>query len=574
MVMTEEELIQLQQIAAAQQANPNNPYLNRSVMPAAAPNSSSSSTPPPATKPPATQEELDRAAGIRYPGDEGYGGKGSPALDAKYAKPPSSITYDPNSPAPKDYVAPDPTAQGTTAAVGVRQAVPGAIPRLAGGSGGGGGTPAISPERENQAAHAASNERAEGVLSSQQKTVDEQQHLMKIGEEAAADRSTYREATLQLDQTKYNLDKYQADSQAKERSRLLDQEANEVRSLKVDPAHWFKERGTAGSILAAISMAAGAFAAAMPHTNSKENFAMKIIDSSIARDIDAQKDNIANKWKALNYQGDKNEKEYVHAQFEMTQKRDMMYKAYDHAGSMITEARNRTNNQVAILNLDKTRNELEIKKEDYRLQTADQMLQVKQRERAAAAAAAANAPDVKLGKDYDAYLKKVAEENASHPDKTSKAMSRAEYVAYRTDGGGGGASGGGKDEVSAHESNTDFKGMLNDPVLDKIGIVAGAFGDHSPRLAPDSAKITTEVKGLNLKGMEIIGKVLKETEGRISPVIVEELKKFEIKPGDTKELAQDKIRALQSTTQAAYRQAGVTGPSVAREGVPGAVVRK
>lgn len=59
----------------------------------------------------------------------------------------------------------------------------------------------------------------------------------------------------------------------------------------VDPAKWYHDRGTAGTILAAIAMGMGAFAKTL---TGGENTALSVIQSAIQDDIESQRINIAN----------------------------------------------------------------------------------------------------------------------------------------------------------------------------------------------------------------------------------------------------------------------------------------
>lgn len=74
-----------------------------------------------------------------------------------------------------------------------------------------------------------------------------------------------------------------------------------------DPNHWYKERGTLGTVGAAIGQALGAFAATR---TGGQNWAQKIIDDSINRDIAAQRDKQAAAYKNLELRlGDKQQAE-------------------------------------------------------------------------------------------------------------------------------------------------------------------------------------------------------------------------------------------------------------------------
>jgi hypothetical protein len=68
--------------------------------------------------------------------------------------------------------------------------------------------------------------------------------------------------------------------------------AEEAKAMRVDPNKFYHDRGTLGTILAALSVGAGAYASAM---TGGRNYALDIIENAIARDIDAQKSAIEGK---------------------------------------------------------------------------------------------------------------------------------------------------------------------------------------------------------------------------------------------------------------------------------------
>ena len=74
----------------------------------------------------------------------------------------------------------------------------------------------------------------------------------------------------------------------KRASDLRDQIANG----KIDPNHYWAEKGTGGRISASIGLLLSGLGAGLGHT---ENMAMKVIQSNIDRDISAQKDNLDTK---------------------------------------------------------------------------------------------------------------------------------------------------------------------------------------------------------------------------------------------------------------------------------------
>lgn len=83
------------------------------------------------------------------------------------------------------------------------------------------------------------------------------------------------------------VDKYAADSAAK---------IDAVSKLHADPSRWWNSRTTGQKIAGAIGVFLGGIGAAITHT---QNAALGIIEREIDRDIEAQKENIANQHNAL-----------------------------------------------------------------------------------------------------------------------------------------------------------------------------------------------------------------------------------------------------------------------------------
>lgn len=82
-----------------------------------------------------------------------------------------------------------------------------------------------------------------------------------------------------------------AQQEANEADAAAKARAQQVANMKVDPDRKMNELGGLSRIGAAIAMGLGAFGAALTHT---QNFAQQIIENAINRDIDAQKEEIAN----------------------------------------------------------------------------------------------------------------------------------------------------------------------------------------------------------------------------------------------------------------------------------------
>ena len=122
--------------------------------------------------------------------------------------------------------------------------------------------------------------------------------------------------------------------------------------------------------------------------------------------------------------------------------------------------------------------------------------------------------------------------------------------------------------AGSEEVNRQFADMHKNPVLDEIGWGARSVTQALPQgLGGTSASITSsKVDALNLQVLGAAGRVLKDSEGRIAPPVLKALEKFEVKDGDSKELAQRKLQGAQNFINATARQGGtLNAPSPAQE---------
>lgn len=136
------------------------------------------------------------------------------------------------------------------------------------------------------------------TLSATTQEATASEHLHKV----EADRQTARAAA--LDQARAADQARLADIQKNYDTMMSKQQTDEkaIADRKVDPDHFFKERGTGARVLAGISMALGAFGSAL---TGGPNMAMQIIHGAIDRDIDAQKHEIAKAKDILQLRGNR-----------------------------------------------------------------------------------------------------------------------------------------------------------------------------------------------------------------------------------------------------------------------------
>jgi hypothetical protein len=275
--------------------------------------------------------------------------------------------YSSNNPNSPNYVPPIPPP-GHSQSVGV----PGATPVSAAPPGlpiapptmGGGAPAGPSIEKQGQLDTQGSMDRQAGLLQGQQQTMSEQQAALRVGQLQSD--NALQKANIDYLASGHELEKIHRDNiyGQRQRDRELDQQAAELRATDVDPQHWFKQKGTAGSILAAISMAGGAFAAAMPHSGSNKNQAADIINGAIERDIASQKENIQKKATLLKFQGDQNERKFVQDNYIENHMRETQRQEYGHALTMIDQIQKSTSNQIASKQFDILKNDIGLKMED------------------------------------------------------------------------------------------------------------------------------------------------------------------------------------------------------------------
>jgi hypothetical protein len=210
------------------------------------------------------------------------------------------IPADPSAPPPVPNAAPPPVGVQTVPVNPVAPAAPQAAPKppapVPGAVPVGGGAPAApSIDMQNAQAHAETGAEQSDILGKKAANVGEQQSLQQVGNAAAAAKITELQANQAAleNEHKHHLAESTVAGEARERANR--EEAAELRKVEIDPTNWYKKKGTAGTILAALSQAAGAFAAGMPH-GSGQNFAGQIINDAINKDVEAQRSNLENKW--------------------------------------------------------------------------------------------------------------------------------------------------------------------------------------------------------------------------------------------------------------------------------------
>jgi len=407
-------------------------------------------------------------------------------------------------------------------------------PRLALPAGAGGGTPTLSPEEQRLKEDTASRGKLSETLNQEQQINEKNKYLMQVGEDAAQKIQQGSEMQRQAEEANVRMLERNMQQHAEERTRQLEQEAADVRASKVDPTHWYKEKGTAGSILAAISMAAGAFAAAMPHTGTSQNFAMDIINKAVDRDIKGQEGDIENKYKMLNFHGAENDRQFVKDQFFLSQKRSSMITEYDHAQALVSQARNNTNNQVAINSLGKLDTEIQQKKIELTMEDSKQKMDVSNilRARAAAAANADPYSARNLEKDWHEYVTKTTQAGKPTMDKKTWLETRVS---------------GGSSDMQSQEDKDFAKGAADIKAQGeeaaKTGVIDLMLSRGLGTWAPGSQQNMDKARQYNDSMLPLATRLLGD---RIAPEAIEkQIGAFQLSPWMSAEQANARVEAFQ-----------------------------
>ena len=319
------------------------------------------------------------------------------------------------------------------------------------------------------------------------------------------------------------------------RAAELEQEAAEAREMHVDPQKWFKDKGTAGSIVAALAMGAGAFGANMPHSGG-QNAAQKIIDGAVERNTDAQKADIQNKWKAVGFKADQDTEKYAHEQFTINQERESNIRGF-HQAIALADSQLQGSNLTAQAqqNLMKIKDALGDKIAGTHQEIAKTRYDVAMKERAAAAAAANK--QAELAKEKREYEIKI---NASPDHQLSEkaralGMTREEalhrhvnsvFDGDRSNAGLIEVSKEGKGDANALKDQKSNEAIQAYGALGEKAAAGATVGNavlsHLPRwLAPGANMAQDDV---NLYNNTALPQVLKGLEARMSPEQVEQQK--------------------------------------------------
>lgn len=428
--------------------------------------------------------------------------------------------------------------------------------------------PQISPQRQAFNEEDVVRQHRQETLNAQEESVRKQQEILRQGETLAQDQlKKANMADLFSAQQIKDLNQ-SAMKNAQIRDQELDKQAQIMYNSKVDPEHWFKEKGTAGSILAAIAIGAGAFAAAMPHTGNHENQALGIINQAIDRDVEAQKELLDRRWKMLNFQGSENEKKFVKDQWMINQMNEARRMDMNSAMQLVAQTRMSTNNQSAIQGMDAIAAGIQQQKDDLKVESIRQRLQVSLQEHAAAAAAA-NANPFSVQNTQKAYMKYRADAekaNLDHPDKPVPIMSMGQWLpTYQGQGmempkGGTGT----KEQEGLDIAKQAGQNASQANIMSWLaGNVPG--GQY---VAPNRAKQEQDRVAYN---ESLLPGLIRAAGERVDhATLVQMADKFKLNPWDTDAMAQQKVQQAQDFMRGTLGLRG-KGPGAAPDtSVPGA----
>lgn len=398
-------------------------------------------------------------------------------------------------------------------------------------------------------------------------TIEDQKNWMKKGADASDKYHQEADMKSKADSVQSAFDTERVRQHDAQDNAAIAKEAAEARAQSVDPDHWFKKVGVAGSIASAFAIAAGAFGASMPHTGGGgKNYALDIINTSIDQDIAAQKDNIDQKWKAVEMHIKESDRERAHAIFINSENNKIRLKDLDHTNALADQAISSTNNQSKIVGMNNLKSDVN----QHMLETADKQSQLKysvlqdEANKKAAAAAADPFSAANLNKAYKNYFDKTVEEISKDPSKGGSVLPREQWLKSYMSQGYTPSGGGTKEakEEQAFENGVDkvvqsgkeaSKQGIGDVVKDTAGHVvssllnpfAGAIPQVqnavSSRIAPEA---TANIDKTNQYNHGVLTAVTRLMGDRVPPESIQkQVESFKIDPGMSDKQKQDRISA-------------------------------
>lgn len=223
----------------------------------------------------------------------------------------------------------------------------------------------------------ASEDRQFGQMAAHQNFIDEQTRI-------AAEKKAIEDKAM---------------ASADQRDQEIRSQIQQLQKEGIDPDHWWHSKSTGTQIMAALSMAAGAFGAGVPHAGgSGRNYAMEMINGAIERDVAAQKTNYEKKWDVLTRNQELNKNEHARNMFVADQKQREELTARYKLDAQLSSYDSEFNNATFRQKTQQARIDNQDKIDQLKMQGVQDRMGLLQRQQAsqAAANAAANDPFSKI----------------------------------------------------------------------------------------------------------------------------------------------------------------------------------
>ncbi len=453
-----------------------------------------------------------------------------------------------------------------------------ALPASVRGPSGPRGPAPLSPDRQYEKELRGYQEQMHSAAELEQHGIQKQ---IEGREQGARDLATAQ--VLRDDEEKKNKDEIDAqqailNQEARQRADARLQKAEKVRAMNVDPQKWYKKRGTAGYILAALASGFGAFGANMPHSGGK-NFAQDILNKSMNDEIEAQKSDIEQAQKDLDSQVAEDDKEYARGQHKIASMNSAKLEFWNHATAQIQSVMARTEDQAKLAGMEgvlaySQKQQIEADKafsEHYR-EVGNHELAQQQAARAAAGA------QEKKDKDriYDLSAKLLTDPNAQITEEAAKRgisreqmalMSATALVRHDSRGAGlvnvapAGAAGKLTEDQQNVRATDEFNSQIADikksPIITGTGLGTAALATLPQRVAPGANREQTELDAINTRMLQAIGKVAKDADGKPNKEMIQRIEKtYAIHLGEPPEQKIAKLTAVQDIYNSLARQQG------------------
>lgn len=183
-------------------------------------------------------------------------------------------------------------------------------------------------------------------------------------------------------------------------------------AMSVDPDRYWKRKGTANNIMAAIAIGLGSFGSGLTG-GATGNPALTLINNAIEHDIDAQKSDIDNYWKSIKEQKGLVDNAWNRALVMQNYNANAMLAGYKIAESKIKANAAKTDSAVTKAGMERIIAEMQPAMDTYRYQTWSTLaaLEAENRKQQLAQQAARGAQITAVTKERDKSYKELREQN-------------------------------------------------------------------------------------------------------------------------------------------------------------------